>query len=118
MGRYYNGDIEGKFMFAVQSSTAADRFGAEGHVPELVEYYFDEEEHAEGIESELATIKESYDKVDSFFNSLGKATYKNEDAEEAGITAKDMSDYADYNLGKKILDCLRETGYCSFTAEL
>ena len=27
MGRYYSGDIEGKFWFAVQSSNAADRFG-------------------------------------------------------------------------------------------
>ncbi len=27
MGRYYSGDIEGKFWFAVQSSYAADRFG-------------------------------------------------------------------------------------------
>ena len=31
MGRYYDGDINGKFMFAVQSSSAADRFGSEGH---------------------------------------------------------------------------------------
>jgi len=27
MGRYYNGDIEGKFWFAVQSSDDADFFG-------------------------------------------------------------------------------------------
>jgi hypothetical protein len=30
MGRYYTGDIEGKFAFAVQSSDAADRFGSCG----------------------------------------------------------------------------------------
>ena len=30
MGRYYNGDIEGKFWFAVQSSNDADFFGCEG----------------------------------------------------------------------------------------
>ncbi len=30
MGRYYNGDIEGKFMFAVQSSDDADFFGVQG----------------------------------------------------------------------------------------
>ena len=29
MGRYYNGDVNGKFMFAVQSSNAHERFGAE-----------------------------------------------------------------------------------------
>ena len=28
MGRYYSGDIEGKFMFAIQSSDAPERFGA------------------------------------------------------------------------------------------
>ena len=27
MGRYYTGDIEGKFWFALQSSNAASRFG-------------------------------------------------------------------------------------------
>ena len=30
MGRYYSGDIEGKFWFGVQVSSAADRFGVEG----------------------------------------------------------------------------------------
>ena len=30
MGRYYNGDIEGKFWFAVQSSDDADFFGQQG----------------------------------------------------------------------------------------
>jgi hypothetical protein len=28
MGRYYNGDVNGKFMFAVQDSNAHERFGA------------------------------------------------------------------------------------------
>ena len=28
MGRYYNGDIEGKFAFGVQSSDTMDKFGA------------------------------------------------------------------------------------------
>ena len=28
MGRYYNGDVEGKFMFAIQGSDAHERFGA------------------------------------------------------------------------------------------
>ena len=38
MGRYYNGDIEGKFWFAVQSSDDADYFGVEGQRPEMLEY--------------------------------------------------------------------------------
>ena len=42
MGRYYSGDIDGKFMFATQSSYAADRFGSEGYT-NYVQYYFDEQ---------------------------------------------------------------------------
>ena len=34
MGRYYSGDIEGKFWFAVQDSDDADHFGIEGEVLE------------------------------------------------------------------------------------
>ena len=41
MGRYYNGDIDGKFWFAVQSSNDADFFGVEG-TPRFLDYYFDE----------------------------------------------------------------------------
>ena len=43
MGRYYSGDIEGKFWFTVQSSNAADRFGSIGYEPSYLEYYFDED---------------------------------------------------------------------------
>ena len=42
MGRYYNGDIEGKFMFAVQSSNDADFFGVQGQEAYL-HYYFDKD---------------------------------------------------------------------------
>ena len=39
MGRYYNGDIEGKFWFAVQSSDDADYFGVQGEA-RFLNYYF------------------------------------------------------------------------------
>ena len=37
MGRYYEGDIEGKFWFGVQSSDDADFFGCEGRPPSVLE---------------------------------------------------------------------------------
>ena len=70
MGRYYNGDIEGKFWFGVQSSSAADRFGVTGHQPEILEYYFDEE-NLETIEEELSTILES---LNGFKDKLDELT--------------------------------------------
>jgi hypothetical protein len=49
MGRYYNGDIEGKFWVAVQSSNAADQFGVEGTAPEQLEYGFYESHHIPSV---------------------------------------------------------------------
>jgi arabinogalactan endo-1,4-beta-galactosidase len=107
MGRHYAGDIEGKFMFAVQSSTAADRFGSTYCEPNYVEYYFDED-NLDTIKEELEKLKPNYDKVVKFFE------------EREGYTKEemDMSDYADYVLGEKILNCILEHGECNFTAEL
>ena len=36
MGRYYNGDIEGKFWVAVQPSDAAARFGGRNYEPSYI----------------------------------------------------------------------------------
>ena len=117
MGRYYFGDIEGKFMFAVQSSNAADRFGSVGQSPDIIEYYFDDE-HLPKINEELKKLKDAHKKVTKFFKSIGNGGYSFEMAAEYGVTQQDLSDYADYNLGKNIKDCLEENGDCFFSAEL
>ena len=114
MGRYYDGDINGKFMFAVQSSAAADRFGSEGH-NNYLEYYFDDE-HLPTIEEELALLKEDFEKVEEFFKD--RNSWTDEIAEAAGISREMMSNYADYHLGKQIFDCVKENGQCLFQAEL
>jgi hypothetical protein len=119
MGRYYNGDIEGKFWFGVQSSNSADRFGVTGHVPEYIEYQFNEEDKA-GVEAELKKIEnalgDQLEKLDAFFEK--HTSYRDEMLAENGISVSKLGDYADYRLGKKILKCLEEKGYCEFTAEL
>ena len=115
MGRYYSGDIEGKFMFAVQSSTAADRFGATYSEPTYVDYYFDEEQ-LETIREQLDILRPNYDKVNKFFEE--RSSYNDDDLKENNLTRNDMSDYADYVLGEKILNCVLENGECNFTAEL
>ena len=43
MGRYYWGDIDGKFAFAIQSSNDADFFGVQGYQPEQLQYNFEAE---------------------------------------------------------------------------
>lgn len=115
MGRYYSGDIEGKFMFAVQSSDAADRFGSIGREPGHISYYFDEDQ-IPTIEVQLKELQPAYDKVSKFLEE-DKMSYNDEMLREAGISSGELSDYADYDLGKKILDCIKKEGSCQFNAE-
>ena len=119
MGRYYSGDIDGKFWFGVQSSNAADRFGVSGHEPSYIEYYYDKNDLDE-VEAEIKRIEDELgDKLatlDKFFSE--QHSYSYEDLEAIGIDDQDISEYADLGLGRKIRDCIKEIGGCSFTAEL
>ena len=118
MGRYYSGDIEGKFWFALQNSDCADRFGVSGEQPNVLTYYFDED-NLEDVEEEIARIEQNLgDKIkiiDDFFES--KNGYNDEMLAEAGISKHELSEYADLGMGKKIRDCIKENGSCSFEAE-
>ena len=115
MGRYYSGDINGKFWFAVQSSTAADRFGAKFHEPNYVNYSFDES-HLKECEAEIQRILDKKPQLDSFFSK--NPLYSDEQRKDLGITMKELEDYADLELGIKIRDCIKDSGYCNFDAEL
>lgn len=118
MGRYYSGDIDGKFWFALQSSDAADRFGVTGEAPNILTYYFDES-NLEDVEEEIKNIEDSLgDKlqlIEKFFEE--RNGYNDKMLEEAGITQDELRDYADLGLGKQIRDSIKENGQCGFTAE-
>lgn len=124
MGRYYYGDIEGKFWFAVQSSDSADRFGVVGSEPQYLEYWFQEDD-LEQVQKELKRIEtqfgEDFKKIQEFFE--GKESYKDEEIAEylgtsEAFVKQILKEYADYELGKKIEQSIIENGQCSFTAEL
>lgn len=120
MGRYYSGDIEGKFWFAVQSSTVGeDRFGCVEYNPDVVEYYADEE-MLPTINEELKSIEDKMGdqlaKYDELFNNV--SSYNNQTLEEAGLDVALLGEYADYKFGVKLRNCILEQGSCHFTAEL
>jgi len=124
MGRYYRGDIEGKFAFAVQSSNDASFFGIDECEPHYIEYYADED-HMKGIDEGLKEcvrqMKGNYKKIKKFFKLGGG--YNNEILSEAiGVEVEEVKEllewYFRYELGKQILDCVKKNGYCSFEAEL
>ena len=123
MGRYYEGDINGKFMFGVQASNAADRFGVEGIEPNYLTYTF-YEENLPKVEEELKDIEETIGlnnlvKLTNFFNTC--KFYDEKELSKEGllnIWSKYKSDYADYQLGIQIRDCIKQQGFCVFKAEL
>lgn len=131
MGRYYSGDIEGKFWFAVQSSDDASFFGGsdeereddDGNVFEL-EYFFqsgDLDDINHGIEECISELGDKKEKLDTFFE---KAMGYNDTmvSEALEIDIKEVKPllewYARLGLGIKIRDCVKEKGQCTFFAEL
>ena len=129
MGRYYTGDIEGKFMFGVQSSDDADFFGVEGDA-RFLNYSYSEEDlpkveegvkECEGVLGEYLKHIDQFFKENDSFNSERLAKYlsnvldKNVTEEN---TRFNLEWYARLELGKEIRDCIKEHGQCNFEAEL
>lgn len=128
MGRYYDGDIEGKFIFAHQSSTVADRFGVEGTTPNYLDYYFDES-NLEDLETELKNIEESFEEyatpILAYYELFGSGDDNEisfaEYLKKGGLqtmSSTQWSEFHDYRIGRKILECIKAIGDCSFTVEL
>ncbi len=126
MGRYYYGDIEGKFMFAVQPSDAGCRFGAEEDEPYAVDYSLDRDSY-DHLCKELKSIEDSgaVKRVKHMFESLekieNKRSYGDEDCEKYKVTPLDLSEYADWLLGtkmKKFFDENPDRDTLSFNAEI
>lgn len=119
MGRYYNGDISGKFWFALQSSDAADRFGASGEQPDILKYYFDEN-NLEDVKAEIKNIEDTLGDqlkvIEAFFEKNNG--YSDKTLKEANISTEELKEYADLKLGIKIRDRIENFGECSFEAEL
>jgi hypothetical protein len=123
MGRYYRGDIEGNFWFAVQSSDDALFFGGTMFEPNYIEYHFGEKD-IENIESGLTKCKaelgEYKEKLDKFFDKL--EGYNDEMiATEFEISVPEVKNlltwYARLELGEKIYECVKEDGSCNFEAD-
>ena len=65
MGRYYEGDIDGKFWFAIQDSNDGEFFGAEEQESNWIDYYLHKEEFEESD-----GIKSYTDSLDSEFHTI------------------------------------------------
>jgi len=126
MGRYYHGDIEGKFWFAVQSSCDGEFFGMEEQDPSFIPYYSDDLELAEkGVKECKKELRGYLTKMNKFFNSVD--SYNDTTLAEAlnlegdkhdGLRRKLLVWYARLTLGKKIVSAIKKDGQCWYEAEL
>lgn len=133
MGRYYTGDIEGKFWFGVQPSDDADFFGGQHGEPNYIVYNFTADDLPDiqiGIDQCIKALGENKAKLDTFFGEGGKGYggYNDEMvAEELELPPSNeawnthVSDvlgwYARLELGEEIRASVVGTGYCNFEAE-
>jgi hypothetical protein len=115
VGRYYNGDISGKFWFGIQGSDAGERFGCVEEDPGYVCYFTDDLEQCQlelkSIEAELG------DKI-ALIEEILKHGHNSKSLKDSGISESDLEDYADWELGKKIEACLLKNGTCRFEADI
>lgn len=125
MGRYYSGDIEGKFWFGVQSSDDPEFFGVQAVEPGHIEYYFEKSDLPaiiEGLRKCEEALGEHKQPLDAFF-AKPRGYGDKEVATLLGLpdetSAKRMLEwYARLELGEKIKACVEEQGHCGFDAEL
>ena len=133
MGRYYQGDINGKFWFGVQDSTDANHFGGseiellDEETDELMEleYFFNREDLEtinEGIQTCIKDLGEYKKELDEYFDNSRNGYSPDELAKHLGVTQNKykslMQSYARLHLGNEIKKCVEDQGECRFTAEL
>lgn len=119
MGRYYAGDIEGKFWVAVQASDDADFFGVTGQQPNELEYYFDKENLLDvknGIKICKDKLGKNKTKLDKFFKI--NFAYNDKQLSEYGVDPSLLVWYARLLLGEKIKQSIVKNGQCEFVAEM
>ena len=112
MGRYYDGDIEGKFWVAVQSSDDGEFFGAYEVAQNYINYCVDDLDYARDKVKECEhALGEYLPKMDAFFN--GCCSYNDMELGEAlDVESAEVKDlliwYARLEMGRKIVQAMED----------
>ena len=130
MGRFYNGDISGKWWFAVQSSNTPERFGGQETSIEYIicndEEFQDEMKKLEkSLGENLKIFDEFFDKKDSYNNEKLVEFFQdkgiNQPKEKLQVDIEYLlSDYADYQFGLEVAKHFEDTQEesCYISSEL
>lgn len=124
MGRYYNGDIEGKFWFGVQPSEDIFFFGGTEVPASFRAVHYKDGDMAK-VEDGLIECYKVIGKygvlLDEFFKKNG--AYNEEMLEKHLKVSKKKANellkwYARRELGQQILECMKDKGECFIEGEM
>ena len=126
MGRFYNGDIEGKWWFGVQSSDTPERFGG---YEISIDYSISNDDTfrdavkqlEEDLDGKLKWLKQFF-KDNSFYSDekLLKFMIKKNPRYDKSELSQDLENFADYEFAMQVKEYFDDTGneYCHVNSEL
>lgn len=129
MGRYYSGDVEGKWWFGVQSSATPERFGANTFEPSFIDYEIENndefkntmEQIKDNLGDKLKMFKEFFEKKTAYNDEMLIEFFKPKYPKYTDTDLrKDLSEYADYEFGLKVIKHFKDNDdeVCLINSEL
>jgi hypothetical protein len=126
MGRYYDGNISGKFWFGVQPSNDGEFFGMIEYTDTISYMSEDLEQAEEGVKKCKEKLDGYLEHLDAFFdknNGYNDPTiiehFKDLNIEVDNVKVRHLLEwYARLGLGRQIVKAIKEEGECYYDAEI
>jgi len=126
MGRYYDGDVEGKWWFGVQSSDTPERFGGyETHIDYTI---CNDDTFKSGIKLIKEDLGDKLEWLQQFFDEnngyndamLMEFMIKKNPRYDKSELSQDLENFADYEFAMQVKEYFDDTGneYCHVNSEL
>ena len=126
MGRYYDGDVEGKWWFGVQSSDTPERFGGyETHIDYTI---CNDDTFKSGIKLIKEDLGDKLEWLQQFFDEnngyndamLMEFMMKKNPRYDKSELRRDLENFADYEFAMQVKEYFDDTGeeYCNVNSEL
>ena len=126
MGRYYDGDVEGKWWFGVQSSDTPERFGGyETHIDYTI---CNDDTFKSGIKLIKEDLGDKLEWLQQFFDEnngyndamLMEFMIKKNPRYDKSELSQDLENFADYEFAMQVKEYFDDTGeeYCNVNSEL
>ena len=126
MGRYYDGDVEGKWWFGVQSSDTPIKFG--GHET-FIDYTICNDDTFKGqvkqlkqdLGDKLEWLQQFFDENNGYNDAmLTEFMMKKNPRYNGSELRRDLENFADYEFAMQVKEYFDDTGeeYCNVNSEL